>query len=131
MKGILVTMVMSMFLLSYVSPLISVLHHEIALVQLGLLCFRVFPDKSAFASHKCSNQQIVVTVLQIEIDDITQTFNLLLKGFYNHQISTDCSALTNTLVEHKCSYCDCSEPVFKDSSSFLVHISVAVYSPPL
>ena len=36
-ESILVTMDMSLFLLSYVSPLTPVLHHEIGLVQLGVI----------------------------------------------------------------------------------------------
>ena len=79
MKGILVTMVMSMFLLSYVSPLTSVLHHEIGLVQLG------FIENCSYCVSECSLTSQpwlptdVVTILKIDIDDITQTFNFLFK----------------------------------------------------
>ena len=114
-----------MFLLAYVSPLTSVLHHEIGLVQFGVI------ENCRYCVTECSLTSQpwlptnVVTILKIDIDDITQTFNFLLKGKVivmrlDSTISTDCSALTNTLAEHTCYYCDCSVPVSKDTSLFLV-----------
>ena len=68
-----------MFLLSYVSPLTSILHHEMGLVQLG------FIENCSYCVTECSLTSQpwlptdVVTVLKSDIDDIAQTFNFLIK----------------------------------------------------
>ena len=67
-----------MFLLSYVSPLTPVLHHEIGLLQLG------FIENCSYCVTECSltSQPLLPTdtiTYKIDIDDITQTFKFLLK----------------------------------------------------
>ena len=67
---------MSRFLLSYVSPLTSVLHHEIGLVQFGVIenCSYCVTECSLTSQPRLPTD--VVTYI-IDIDDITQTFNFL------------------------------------------------------